>query len=345
MFLRTLYSLALVLSFASPLKAATFYVGSCHAGSFTTISDAMKSSLVEPGSIVKVCPGTYEEQVIISKPLTLEGIPGAASVLIAGRSSMAATVSPISNTTFTPYVWITAGPVKIQDIAVSDAFWVFTGVEDAGFYFAPGSFGSLNHVSSQGFGVGASVWAENSTAPDTSVTIENSYLDNGIVALAPAGQSPLLAMTITGNEIGPSTASGTNLADGIYLYEVKGTVSGNSIFGPRQVTGKDFRGVGIWDQSPEATVSNNNIMFGDLSTEIAHGCEIFGIVVASDKVLVKSNKISGVHCGIDLGCHVGTVSSNTINRAVYGLIDVSSTFSGSNTFYNVDDTGSVGSCK
>jgi hypothetical protein len=346
MFSRTLYSLALVLSLAYPLKAATYYVGYCHTGSFATISDAVGSSKVAAGSIIKVCPGIYEEQVIISKPLTLEGIPGAEGVLIAGGSSMAAAVSPISNTTFTPYVWITTGPVKIQDIAVDDGFWVYTNVEDAGFYFASGSFGILSHVSAQGFGVGASVWAENSIAPDTSVTVENSYLGNGILALAPAGQSPLLAMTITGNEISPSTPSGTNLADGIYLYEVKGTVSGNSIFGPRQVaSGKEFRGVGIWDQSPDATVSNNNIMFGDLGSELPHGCNTFGIVVASDKVSVKTNKISGAECGIDLGCHVGTVSGNTINRAIFGLVDVSSAFSGSNTLHNITDTNDIGSCQ
>jgi hypothetical protein len=344
MFIRTLYSLALVLSFVSPLKAATFYVGTCHAGSFKTIGDAMQSPLVEPGSIVKVCTGVYQEQVIISKPLTLEGIPGGKEVMIVGTGFMATTVSPISNTTFIPYVWITAGPVKIQDIGVTDESF-FNDVEDAGFYFAPGAFGTLSHVSTQVYGVGASVWAENSTPPETSVTIENSYLGSGIVALAPAGQSPLLDVTITGNQIGPSTVSGANLADGIYLYEVKGTVSGNTIFGSRRVSGNPFRGVGIWDQSPGVTVSNNNIMFGDLSFELADGCQIFGIVVASDKALVKSNKISGVHCGIDLGCHVGTVSSNTINQAFYGLIDVSPTFSGSNTFHNVGFINNVGSCK
>jgi hypothetical protein len=74
-------------------------------------------------------------------------------------------------------------------------------------------------------------------------------------------------------------------------------------------------------------------MFGDLGSELPHGCDTFGIVVASDEVSVKSNKISGPECGIDLGCHVGTVSGNTINRSILGLIDVSSAFSGSNTLH------------
>src|SRR5208337_4716110 len=52
--------------------AATYYVGSCHASSYPTISAAV--AVAAPGSTVKVCPGTYPEQVFIMQPLTLEGI-------------------------------------------------------------------------------------------------------------------------------------------------------------------------------------------------------------------------------------------------------------------------------
>jgi hypothetical protein len=60
--------------------------------------------------------------VIISKPLTLVGIAGlaAANVRIAGSSSMQPTVGAVFNNLFTPLVWVTAGPVTIQDIGVDD---------------------------------------------------------------------------------------------------------------------------------------------------------------------------------------------------------------------------------
>src|ERR1700729_1438223 len=59
----------------SPALAGTFYVGPCHTGSFATITDAINSSKVAPGSIIKVCPADYSEQLIISKSLTIEGLP------------------------------------------------------------------------------------------------------------------------------------------------------------------------------------------------------------------------------------------------------------------------------
>lgn len=74
-----LLALVLVLA-AQPLAAATFYVGSCKAGSFGTISAAVAA--VPAGSIVNVCPGTYPEQVVISQALTLKG-------MLSGNSSQA----------------------------------------------------------------------------------------------------------------------------------------------------------------------------------------------------------------------------------------------------------------
>ena len=48
-----------------PVLGATFYVGSCHVGAYPTISAAVAA--VPAGSIVSVCPGTYPEQVQITK--------------------------------------------------------------------------------------------------------------------------------------------------------------------------------------------------------------------------------------------------------------------------------------
>src|ERR1700679_98362 len=100
---RTLCLLAVLLFVVNPLNAATYYVGTCHAPSFATISDAVSSSSVAPGSTIKVCGGTYFEQVIITNPLTLMGIAGLApaNVRIAGSSSMQPTVGAVFNNLFT----------------------------------------------------------------------------------------------------------------------------------------------------------------------------------------------------------------------------------------------------
>lgn len=44
---------------------------SCRSAKFTTIQSAVDAA--RPGGTVVVCPGTYHEQVVISKPLTLKG--------------------------------------------------------------------------------------------------------------------------------------------------------------------------------------------------------------------------------------------------------------------------------
>src|SRR5207248_10194364 len=78
--------LALVIVLAAqPLIAATYYEGTCKGGSYGTISAAVAD--VPAGSIINVCPGTYPEQVVISKALTLQGI-------VSGNSSQAVITVP-----------------------------------------------------------------------------------------------------------------------------------------------------------------------------------------------------------------------------------------------------------
>jgi hypothetical protein len=61
----------MVVTVSRPAQAA-IVVGSClGTAKYTTILDAV--NVAASGSIVKVCPGGYPEQVLINKPLTLEG--------------------------------------------------------------------------------------------------------------------------------------------------------------------------------------------------------------------------------------------------------------------------------
>src|ERR1700742_2918876 len=54
--------------------AATIVVGTCQRSqrSSTTISNAIAAA--RPGDVVAVCPGSYAEQLTITKPISLEGI-------------------------------------------------------------------------------------------------------------------------------------------------------------------------------------------------------------------------------------------------------------------------------
>jgi len=342
MSLRKLCLFAVVLFSVYPLHAGTYYVGTCHANSFATISDAVSSPAVAPGSTIKVCGGSYFEQVIISKPLTLVGIVGTnanADVRIAGSSSMQSAVGAVFSNLFTPIVWVTAGPVTIQDITVDDDFLSCANAVYVGFYLASGVSGTLNRVASQGECIGASIYAENATGPATSVTIENSFLNNGVDAVGAvqaAGVPPLLDVKIIGNQISPNVpapigSGGNGYGNGIYLYEVSGSVTTNSIFGPKQVGPTPYNGIGIWDEAAGVTVSNNSIMFSGFDDAL-YTAE--GIAILEDQATVKSNKISGVQYGIDMGCHPSTVASNTINLTASALLSVPRGFSGVNSVFN-----------
>jgi pectin methylesterase-like acyl-CoA thioesterase len=66
----------LALAAQVPLASATvtYAVGTCKPAlhSFTTIQGALDAS--PPPNVVEVCPGTYNEQVVIGIPVALEGI-------------------------------------------------------------------------------------------------------------------------------------------------------------------------------------------------------------------------------------------------------------------------------
>ncbi len=107
---------AALLSGTFPAFATSYAVGHCKPSltSYSTISAAV--SAVPSGSIVEVCPGTYAEQVTITKPLTLQGV-------ISGNSSQPVITVPPSGLTvvtdsfgfsIAAMVSATAGPVKLD---------------------------------------------------------------------------------------------------------------------------------------------------------------------------------------------------------------------------------------
>lgn len=344
---KTICLLAVLVACAYPAAANTYYVGGCKPGSFATISAAVNAAAA--GSTIMICAGTYSEQVIISKDLTLKGLDssapgGGAGAVIANPGTLDTTTSPIFSFnnnpilggTIAPIVWVTAGTVTIENVFVTSTTINYcpniTLAKTVGFYYATGASGTLNHVGffTQSCGVG--IWAENASFTPTAVTVENSYSAAGIVAGSlPNLVDGTLTVKITGNQVFPTAPDG---AYGIYLYGVSGTVESNLLSGPR-VNGGVLSGSAIWDDGTaqtDVTISGNTIQVVD-DVFIA---PIFyaGITVNVDGATVKGNKISGTSDGIDVTCHAGTVSGNTISYASNGLLGVPAASLGVNTFYN-----------
>jgi|SRR5580658_8896809 hypothetical protein len=335
---KTMWLLVVLVVCVYPLSASTYWVGTCHEGSFPTIMAAVTSSNVAPGSTINVCPGGYQEQVIISKPLTLQGVVASdssdAEIFLGVDPSV--TESPVLETQLTPTVWVTTGPVIIQNILVStpQTGGECPSVPVVGFYYTSGASGKLNGVVFSSFNSsnppcpGWGIWLENGNSAPTSVTVSNSFSDSGILA---AALEPLpnirLTVSITENQMFINRALGT----GISVSQVGGVVKGNFI---QPASGALGSYKGIYDDAPSATISGNTILGDDFSTDFTEEVGK-GIVINDDGARVMSNKITNIGIGVELNCHSATVTGDTISLANIGIDSVPSLFAGSNTFRTV----------
>lgn len=311
-------------------QATTHYVGNCKVskGYFNKIQDAVNVAIA--GDTVAVCPGSYVEQVIISTPLTLQGVfsHDSSQILISPPwENLQAITTAVLPTQIIPAVWVTAsgGAVNIKNIYVA-ACSPITGVDTTGFYYASDTSGTLNHILVTDCDIG--IWLENTSTDLQGITVENSVTETSIYGIVAASKQPANTIPVLGATISRNQVQGAQY--GIYLYQVGGTTSGNSIV----ASGATY---GIWDASPGATVTGNAIIgTGGLA-------RVTGIMIAAANDSVTNNIVTAPQkIGIDFNClSVTNVTGNTIN-AQYGIYHVLSTFTGTNTFFNTQVNRSGG---
>ena len=104
--------LSFVICFCAAANAAPTNVGTCgpHPG-WPTIQQGVNHAAA--GSTVRICPGTYPEQVEVAKPLTLEGVA-------AGTANQAIVVSPVAGIAANTTSLSNGNPIAAQ-IWVHDA--------------------------------------------------------------------------------------------------------------------------------------------------------------------------------------------------------------------------------
>ena len=329
---RVLFLLAIgLLLAASPMLAANYAVGSCKPSlpSYATISAAVSG--VPPGSTVLVCPGTYPEQVTIAQPLTLKGISSgnAGQAVISVPGSGLTVVTTGFGYSIAAMVDVTAGPVNISDMTVDGTGNNVISQWLAGFLYNDGSSGTVNEVTVRNLsnsGYSAGIWAENSTATNESVTIENSSfhdIDNSAVKTA----GGTLVATVKGNtmQAGGFQVAWSSSAGSLTANVIIGGLGGVSVEGPVTVSGNTIANstYGI-TAGGGVTATSNKI--SNVS---------YGIFENGGGNTYKSNAIRKVNVGIEFACQSPTVFGNTINDATTGLDYVPSGFSGANSFDNV----------
>jgi|HubBroStandDraft_5_1064220.scaffolds.fasta_scaffold04469_2 hypothetical protein len=351
-----------------PLTAATvtYGVGACgQVGltSFLTISGALAATPAP--SVIKVCPGTYPEQVVITIPVTIEGVlidgAGLASITVPPGGLRSNATDEFGDPVFAQ-VWVdnVTGPVNISNIAVSASD---NGVGDSGEndstiagVFYENTSGTLNNLEArfqEGNGSGVGIWVEGGSANPT-VTVENSnthdFDQSGI--FADGGTDTLTAKIENNSIIGVSVGNAGSLC---IVGQVFLTASGNFINSPTGIFIGSGQGFLDTTGAPTGSVSNNTVTGGANGIVVGQSSELSvtsnkiyyisgpGIQLFSP-VTVQHNLISQATNGIDFGCTVdNNVSLNTLT-AIHsdGLIHVPTSVTSTNAYFNVPTIRSGG---
>lgn len=274
---------ALLLGFGTPTaRATTYIVGTCKPGTqFSTIQSALDANPAP--TVVEVCPGSYPEQISISKPVTLEGV-------VAGNSSFATVVVPpggLTNNTTTAGGQPAAAQILVQNAggAVNLTNLVVDATNGSASYmlgiFYKNTPGTMNHMVAfnvSGNTAGFGICVEGGSS-DPKVTIENSTISDD--------QTGILVQGTSGGSL--TTAINTSLVNsGINGIQVTSpntttTIDGNVITG--------FTQTAIILEATDGSVTNNTITGQVSPTQTA-------IELGYDGMSIESNKIYNVGDGI-----------------------------------------------
>jgi nitrous oxidase accessory protein len=340
---------------AQSALAKTVVVGAstCNPGPvhYASIQDAVNA--VPDGSTILVCPGTYAEQVVIEKPLTLKGIAdgtAGAAVITVPPGGLLPNASTVTN-----------GPVAaqllVQNTSTQAVIIRNVTVDGAG-GTCPTLVAANRSVGIQLLNVGNPAW-EVSAAFVQNVVVRNQH-DGCNLGDAIASENSYV--TIGPNEIhdfdlngvvqngGNNNITGNTIQSGLQGVGLNGAlhsgVSNNTISTARGIdvdaTSTDldiigntigpFVGTGILLEGSSANVVKNN----QINASFA------GIwVYHATANVVQNNKVSNASNGLVLQSSLGgnSFTGNTINEAQVGVLLLQNGASVDvltpNTFYNV----------
>jgi hypothetical protein len=352
-------SLLFLLALAAqvPLASATvtYQVGGClpKLPTSTTIQGALNAS--PSPDVVKVCPGTYNEQIKITIPVTLEGIAANNStqaIIAVPPGGLVVNATDSFGNANAAQVWVdnVNGRVNLTNLTVDGTGNAVTGFNWVVGVFYQNSSGTMNHLTTQnqtgnGRGVGIEL---NGGSNNPSVTLENSNVqlfDNTALSAGTNSSASELNATIERNYISGMGLSSNGIEFG---PGINASVSGNLLTGFLwfgMLIGSGAEGsvsknildngyaLGIFTHADGVAVTSNRIynVFSGVAGDAA------GIQMYSSTAPVTDNTILTTAGGaISLECIAEkNVHSNTIAGAVNGLLKVPTGAVTTNAYYNV----------
>lgn len=331
--------LALAACFAVPVaQASTVGVGTCPQSyiTFTTISAAIAA--VPAGSIIKVCPGNYYDQLLITKKLTLEGILSGgqdAVVIYPPAAGLVQNTSDPRGAVAAHVLVQGASPVSISNLTVDSIGNKYNGDDLRGILYQDAS-GIVNHVAVRnvvpndtptGDQSGQGIMVETITAPSASLTVENSsvhnYNKNGIVARYSGA-----TLTANGNYVqgsGPISYIAQNGIE-IAFNGATGSIKNNTVIDnfyiPTSDTASDIL---LYDSNGTITVSGNIVGNSNIAIALEAATASYG-----NSVSVTGNKIFGTSTfdGVDVCTNNNTVTGNVIFNSARSAVHLDATCAG-----------------
>jgi parallel beta-helix repeat protein len=288
--------------------ASSVQVGTCLPSPphFTSIQAAVNA--VSSGGSVEVCPGTYHEQVMITKAVTIIGIQSGtndAAVILPPPGGLVANGTDISGNSVAAQIFVNnaSGPVTIERLTVDGTGNDIAGCGPPfleGIYYQNSSGTITNNVVRNQYETdyaayggcenGLAINVESTNSSDTVTISGNSvraYQKNGITAsgAATGAGSPGPAVTISGNYVVGLAAIAMNWQG---VYSGKGVAAENGIQVGYGASGK-----------VETNVVNDNIWGQDTSNDTGDAAS--GILIfASPNITVTGNEAGSAQFGIAL---------------------------------------------
>jgi hypothetical protein len=330
----------LFVAFAGPAFATTAVVGNCAVGfSYPTISAAVAGS--PAGATIDICPGTYPEQVLITKNLKLTGIQSGTSgavLILPPSGGLVQNGVDIFNNPVAAQIFVQgASDVIITNLVVDGTGNNLVGCGGPtleGIYFQNSS-GAIEHsvvrnqyqtnfAADGGCQNGLAINIESLNSSNTVTVDENSvsaYQKNGITATGAGigAGSPGPAVKIESNHIVGLAATAMNwpggaAENGVQIgFGATGSVSSNTV--------------------------DDNIWFQDTISQPGNAAS--GILVySSDGITITYNRVNSAQFGItvDTDPTYGPADGNTISHnqvtgtQIFDAIDLCS--SSNNTIEN-----------
>jgi len=334
----------------------------CPTAAFTSIQDAINAA--NPGSRIRVCPGTYPEQLSITKSLSIEGDNGA----IVLPSNMVANTTGSSGAAIAAAILVkNAANVGVEGLIVDTTSNGITECSpDLIGILYQNSSGRVEHnavrntklsASLNGCQSGDGIVVQSLGGEASKVSIDDNsvhdYQKNGITGNESGTEVTITDNVVTG--LGPTNGAAQNgiqIGFGAKGVVIRNTVTGNVWSPCLSLANCAFNATGILVfESDDVRIERNSVATNQVgvfaggknakveSNNISNSLILFGIDLAGDNNLARSNHVTNSgQAAVLIEGNNNSVQGNELTEAPVGILKLSGTVGNThsgNSFFDI----------